>query len=241
MNAVQVFENAGRSLRVVEISKEPWFVAADVCDALEIGNASLAVNGRADRPNDGLDEDEKGVATVNTLRGEQEMLIVSESGLYSLIFKSRKREARTFRRWVTHDVLPSIRKTGRYEAPKREKFQIPQTLPQALRALADALEENDELRTEVGRLRTAALPAPVSAPVMAGRGNFTWEVSRWLVPENLGVSADGKFYETTTRAVLEGALSLDSAEVRAEDLAMVARILRANGWVKSETVYIYKR
>lgn len=240
MNAVKVFENAGHSLRVVEINNEPWFVAADVCRALDVGNPSLAVNGRPDRQGDGLDDDERGVAAVNTPSGEQKMLVVSESGLYSLVFKSRKLEAKAFRRWVTRDVLPAIRKTGKYEAPKgRAEFQIPRTLPQALRALADALEENESLRAEVGRLRTNALPLP--SPVMTGRGNFAWEVSRWLVPANLRTSSDGKFYITTAREALAGAFGLDGSELRSTDVAMVARILRSNGWTRSGVEYIYQR
>lgn len=104
-----------REVRTLLIAGEPWFVASDVCAALAIGNASLAVNGRADRDGDGLEEDEKGIATVNTPSGEQQMLVVSESGLYALIFKSRKKEAKRFQRWVTAEVLPTIRKHGRYE------------------------------------------------------------------------------------------------------------------------------
>ena len=94
------------SVRVVEKNGEPWFVARDVCDCLEVGNSRDAVAT--------LDEDEKGVATIDTLGGAQEMATISESGLYSLIIRSRKPEAKTFKRWIVRDVLPSIRKTGSY-------------------------------------------------------------------------------------------------------------------------------
>jgi len=114
------FSFSTQALRVVMIDGEPWFVAADVCEALSIGNVSLAVNGRADRTDGGLDDDEKGVATVNTPSGEQQMLTVNESGLYALIFKSRKPEAKKFKKWVTAEVLPAIRKTGRYEAQPQQ-------------------------------------------------------------------------------------------------------------------------
>lgn len=87
---------------------EPWFVAADVCRALGLGNSSKAV-----MP---LDDDEKGITNSNTLGGEQKMVIVSEPGLYSLIVRSRKPEAKAFKRWITHEVIPSIRKTGGYIA-----------------------------------------------------------------------------------------------------------------------------
>lgn len=94
------------SLRVVERKVQPWFVAKDVCDILEMGNprSSLAL----------LDEDEKGVHSMDTPGGKQEMTIISEPGLYSLILRSRKPEAKAFKRWVTHEVIPSIRKVGGY-------------------------------------------------------------------------------------------------------------------------------
>lgn len=84
----------------------PWFSAADVCAALTIANSRDAL--------DRLDDDEKGVATADTLGGAQEIATVNESGLYSLILTSRKPEAKKFKRWVTHEVLPSIRKSGGY-------------------------------------------------------------------------------------------------------------------------------
>ena len=89
----------------------PWFVAKDVCRVLEINNHNDAVSS--------LDDDEKGVATTDPLSsgGSQQVRIVSESGLYSLIFRSRKPEARRFRKWVTGEVLPVLRKTGAYVAP----------------------------------------------------------------------------------------------------------------------------
>ena len=107
MNELMLFqkEEFGQ-VRVVERNGEPWFVAKDVCECLELGNprSSLAL----------LDEDEKGVHSVDTPGGKQEMTIVSEPGLYSLIIRSRKPEAKAFKRWVTHDVIPSIRKRGLY-------------------------------------------------------------------------------------------------------------------------------
>ncbi len=96
------------SVRVIEHEGQPWFVAKDVCDCLELGNprTSLAL----------LDEDEKGVHSVDTLGGLQEMSIISEPGLYSLILRSRKPEAKAFKRWITHEVIPAIRRTGGYMA-----------------------------------------------------------------------------------------------------------------------------
>ena len=97
-------------LRTVMQDGEPWFVAADVCRALEISNNRDALSR--------LDADEKGVASTDTPGGRQEMAIVSEAGLYSLVLGSRKPEAKQFKRWITHEVIPSIRQHGVYATPQ---------------------------------------------------------------------------------------------------------------------------
>lgn len=123
----RLFNFDAQGLRVVGPAEAPWFVAKDVCDALGLPNVSLAISGRADRDESGLDDDEKGIAVVNTLGGPQEMLTVNESGLYALIFRSRKPQARLFRKWVTSEVLPAIRKNGAYspEYPKQRRLTAP--------------------------------------------------------------------------------------------------------------------
>lgn len=103
---IQSFAFDGHAMRVVMIDGQPWFVAKDVCNALELENSRMAL--------ERLDDDEKGVSSIDTLGGEQEMAVINESGMYNLILGSRKPEARRFKKWVTSDVLPSIRKTGRY-------------------------------------------------------------------------------------------------------------------------------
>lgn len=108
MNALQAYQFDTTFIRALTISDEPWFIANDVCAALGIKNSRDAIAN--------LDDDERGVATTDTLGGSQDMNIVSESGLYALIFKSRRPEAQRFRKWVTSEVLPAIRQTGRYEA-----------------------------------------------------------------------------------------------------------------------------
>lgn len=96
-------------IRTMLRDEQPWFVAADVCRVLDLSNPSMAC--------EGLDDDEKGISTADTLGGSQKMLTISESGLYALVFKSRKPEAKTFRKWVTSEVLPALRQTGKYEVP----------------------------------------------------------------------------------------------------------------------------
>lgn len=107
---VFTFNPANAPIRVQVINQEPWFVAKDVCDALTLENSRKATAS--------LDDDEKGVSPIVTPSGTQQMTIVNESGLYNLIFQSRKPEAKAFRKWVTSEVLPAIRKTGRYEPGK---------------------------------------------------------------------------------------------------------------------------
>lgn len=107
MNELKTFENERfGNVRVTMIDNEPWFVATDVCKALDVKNNRDALTR--------IDDDEKGVALTDTLGGAQEVTVVNESGLYSLILGSRKPEAKVFKRWVTHDVIPTIRKTGGY-------------------------------------------------------------------------------------------------------------------------------
>ena len=101
------FSFEGCAVRTLLHAGEPWFVASDVCAILALANSSRKVSS--------LDESEKGVTNTYTLGGEQKVAIVSESGLYQLIFSSRKPQAKAFRRWVTGTVLPSIRRTGGYQ------------------------------------------------------------------------------------------------------------------------------
>lgn len=118
----RIFKYENQQIRTLEKDGKPWFVAKDICAVLGLKKVSQVVNGHPDK-NDRLDDDEKGVSNVDTLGGNQQLLIVSESGLYSLIFKSRKKEARAFQKWVTKEVLPSIRKTGKYSANGEHEYK----------------------------------------------------------------------------------------------------------------------
>ena len=113
MNQIVPFTYEGTSVRTVTTEDgTPWFVAKDVCDVLNLENSRKAT---AD-----LDEDEKNTVTISDgIPGNPNKTIVNEAGLYSLIFKSRKPEAKAFKRWVTHEVLPQIRQHGYYAAEQR--------------------------------------------------------------------------------------------------------------------------
>lgn len=106
----------GRRVRIVGTTENPQWVAVDVCDVLDIVNSRSAI---AD-----FDTDEKGVETIYTVNGKQRMATVYEAGLYRLIFKSRKAEAKKFQNWVFKEVLPSLRKFGVYPPPVNTEYQM---------------------------------------------------------------------------------------------------------------------
>lgn len=119
--ALQSFGFEGNTVRVMDRAGAPWFVAQDVCAVLELTNPSKVTAT--------LDDDEKGITGVDTLGGEQSVLIVSESGLYALIFKSRKPAAVRFRKWVTAELLPVLRVTGKYLMPSAANDAPPSGSP----------------------------------------------------------------------------------------------------------------
>lgn len=146
-NGVVPFQNETLNCTVRAVVKdgEPWFVAKDVCDALEIGNVSQAVSY--------LDEDEKSNIITNDIaqNGGRAPLIINESGLYSLILRSRKPEAKKFKKWVTAEVLPSIRKHGMYATGEKlmELLAQPENAIKVFRALKDEQDRRKELEEKV--------------------------------------------------------------------------------------------
>lgn len=152
MNEIRTFRSDEfGNVRAVEIDGEPWFVAIDVCRSLGMSDTGKAV-GR-------LDSDESTrieIVHPQSVGKTIEVIAVNEPGLYSLVLGSRKKEAREFKRWITHEVIPSIRKTGGYSAGGANPFaaMIPKDYPSALRALADECEKNQKLENKI------ALDAP---------------------------------------------------------------------------------
>lgn len=139
MNKITIFNYEGNTVRTVMKDGNPWWVLKDVCSVLDIGN-SRDVMAR-------LDSDEKGVDIIDTPGGKQEVSIINESGLYSVILVSRKPEAKKFKRWVTHEVLPSIRRHGLYATD--ELLANPDFLIQALQELKAERAKNAELTTTI--------------------------------------------------------------------------------------------
>ena len=135
MSNITVFEFNTSSVRVLMINKEPWFVAKDICQVLEIRNVSDAVSR--------LDDDEKGIAGIDTPGGKQDLVIVSQSGMYALVLTSRKSEAKAFRKWITSEVLPAINKTGKYE--RKTKKAIEQKSPEWIATRQQGKDERRKL------------------------------------------------------------------------------------------------
>jgi len=146
--SLQVFnsEDFGK-IRALTIDSEPWFVAKDVCDALGLSNVGQAIVG--------LDDDEKGSITIDDgTPGNPNKAIISEGGLYSLALRSRKPEAKAFRRWVTHEVLPSIRSHGMYATPQTIERMLndPDTMITTLKVLKAERERANALMEDNARL-----------------------------------------------------------------------------------------
>lgn len=142
MNELQVFHYQDNQVRTIDRDGQPWFVLKDVCEVLGLGSPHKV----AER----LDEDEKGRSQIPTLGGAQEMSVISESGLYNVILRSDKPEAKPFRRWVTGEVIPSIRKHGVYATAETAEKLIndPDFLIQTFTALKEEREKRQALEEQ---------------------------------------------------------------------------------------------
>lgn len=140
MNNLQVFNYNGNEVRTIQKDGEPWWVLKDVCEVLGLSSPHKVF--------DRLDEDEKGRNQIPTPGGEQEMTVVNESGLYNVILRSDKPEAKPFRKWVTSEVLPSIRKHGVYMTPETLEQAIlnPDMMIKLCTALKDEQDKNKALQ-----------------------------------------------------------------------------------------------
>ena len=165
MNELKIFEDSRfGKIQAFERGGEPWFVAADVCRALDIGNVSQALTR--------LDEDE---VTLILNEGGRELNIVSEPGLYTLILGSRKPEARAFKRWITHEVLPTLRQTGTYSLPHTME-QRGLTVDDYLRAAhITANCRNERLPYVLGFLEQAGFSIPEVKQTYGLPKPDTWE------------------------------------------------------------------
>ena len=165
-----IFPDTGYDVRTVTIDGEPWFVVADVCKNIGIGNPSDAAKRLQE---DDLDT----VEVIDSLGRAQQATATNESGLYDLILDSRKPWARDFRRWIVSEVIPAIRKTGQYVA-------VPKTYAEALRAAADASEVAEQAKAQ---LAIAAPKVEAFDTYLSASGKYlVGEVSKMLNVPNMG-------------------------------------------------------
>ena len=167
MSNIIPFDFNGASVRTItDGNGDPWFVAKDVADILGYRDATDATRG--------LDDDEKGTQSVRTLGGDQDMIVISESGLFAAVLRSQRPEAKAFRKWVTSEVLPSIRKTGKYSAkPAVAQLQVQAKIASLKEIIEVARDIGDDVMVvmvadvfknsvipELGGQAMATLPAP---------------------------------------------------------------------------------
>lgn len=147
MNELKIFENDQfGKVRVIKIDEEPWFVGKDVAAALGYGQGKSLANAVANH----VDAEDRGVTELMTPGGKQKVTIINESGLYSLVMSSKLPSAKAFKRWVTSEVLPSIRRHGAYVTPStlEEMISDPDTAIRLFTALRDEREQRIKLEVE---------------------------------------------------------------------------------------------
>ncbi|MFD1126596.1 phage antirepressor KilAC domain-containing protein [Paenibacillus provencensis] len=161
MNPIQSFMYGQSHIRTLTIQNEPWFVAKDVCDVLDIGNVGQAISR--------LDSDEKADVILNDGRQDRLQTAINEPGLYTLILGSRKPEAKQFKRWITHEVIPSIRKHGAYMTTETLEKAI--LNPDFLINLAGELKKEQEKSRALEQQIHQVKPKVLFAEAVEGSSN----------------------------------------------------------------------
>ena len=188
-NEIQQFDFRGASLRTLtDKAGEPWFVAKDVCDILELGNTTNALRA--------LDEDEKtNFTNCNVAQnGGRAPLIISEPGLYKLIMRSRKPEAKEFQRWVTHEVLPQIRRTGGY-IPTSESDSDEDIMARAVLVARKTIErKNQQIASQQSRIVELEPKARFADAVAASDGTcLVGELAKMLRQNGMDIGQNRLF------------------------------------------------
>lgn len=167
---LQRFTYGEQAVRTISQDGEPWFVAADVCAVLGIARQQDVVRY--------LDEDERGGCLVDTPSGTQQMVTVNEPGLYSMILRSRKAEAKVFKRWITHEVIPTIRKTGSYGVER--SWQDMSLEEQSLHVIT---QQRDLLETQRRELTVVKPKAEAWDSLVGNSGSWSFNDSAKVLHE----------------------------------------------------------
>ena len=189
MNELKIFKNEEfGQVRTVMIDGEPYFVGKDVAEILGYAEPRSAISKK-------VDDEDRGVAKMETPSGMQEMTIINESGLYSLILSSKLESAKKFKRWVTSEVLPSIRQTGSYTKEVNQcnikeivKETIYQVVPEIIRELEDKEERNKRAEREMKKLE-AKVKRRIERLLYSEKYSY-YEISKLLGQEEIDVSAE---------------------------------------------------
>jgi len=177
MSALELFTSDAWIVRAELRDGEPWFVARDICAALGIVNVSNAVAR--------LDDDEKGsIRLADGTPGNPNVAVVNEPGLYALVLRSDKPEAKAFKRWITHDVLPAIRRTGTYTVAAPAPVAEMPTHVEALRGWADAIERAERAETENAVL---APKAALADDLLSAEGDLSVREAAQALSSRAGV------------------------------------------------------
>lgn len=163
MNELKIFENSEfGKIQVIERNGEPWFIGKEVAEILGYSNHRKALI-------DHVDDEDKGVTKRDTLGGKQNIVIINESGLYSLVLSSKLEKAKAFKRWVTSEVIPAVRKHGGYLT--NEKIEEVLNDPDTIIKLATSLKEERARRAETERQLEAAKPKMIFADAVSASDN----------------------------------------------------------------------
>lgn len=195
MQNIIPFEYESTNLRTLAINGDPWFMAKDACTILGLGNVGQAILN--------LDEDEKSSITINDgTPGNPNKAIISESGLYSLILRSRKPEARKFKRWITHEVIPSIRKHGMYATPQAAEAMLND--PDMMIRVLEEIKAERAKRAELEAARELDAPKVLFADSVAASHTsiLVGDLAKILKGNGLDIGANRLFEKLRTDGYL---------------------------------------
>ena len=187
MNELQIFQNKEfGEVRSLVINNEPWFVGKDVAEALGYGEGKSLNNAVAKH----VDDEDKGVTEMMTPGGKQNVTIINESGLYSLILSSKLESAKKFKRWVTSEVLPTLRKTGSYAKAPTDPRQL----------LKLTIEAHEQTAQRVDVLEEKVSDLEKSTTIDSSQQNILERIAKATVIRSLG-GVDSRAYQLMSRKI----------------------------------------